>query len=253
MLNEVPAGPARQELLNQLFDAWAKHSPADAAAAALQLTGAAREQVISGVAATWATRDAAAAFTWATSLPPNAMRDEVVQGVLRSYALKNPKAAAAWALTQQPTGNKFNEAVAIVASGLQAATNPSATPFARVQTLPEGSAKQDALRSVFSQESSKDPTAAADVLAALPQNQQNMYLYQQLASQWAQTERRQRDQVGQTTPVRISNRRSFKNIYRALGAVGCAGGGLFCADFTTGQTAGPDDIQHHLHLGGERS
>ena len=104
---------------------------------------------------------------------------------MRAYAYKDPQAAADLA-AQQPSGSALNQAISAVASSWVQADSPAAVAW--IQSLPDGAAKRTALNNAFFQVVWNNPAGAADLLASLPVTQDNMGLYWQLGSQWAQSD-----------------------------------------------------------------
>ncbi len=75
------------------FAILAQSDMATARRAAESMTGASREQALSGVARAWAETDLNGAVAWAKSLPEGTDRDEVVRAALLGAARKDPAAA----------------------------------------------------------------------------------------------------------------------------------------------------------------
>ena len=83
LMADIPAGQSRQNMIYPLFGQWANQSPADAAAAALQLSGRDRDQALSTIANTWGAKDINAALAWANGLAAGNGRNQAIQGALR--------------------------------------------------------------------------------------------------------------------------------------------------------------------------
>ncbi len=94
LINELPSGGMRSNLMQILAGEWAKTDPGAAAEYVLEIpAGEARNNGISDIATTWARHDLAAALSWAIELPEGDVRRQALRSISFGWAHEDPRAA----------------------------------------------------------------------------------------------------------------------------------------------------------------
>lgn len=202
----------------QVIQNWAQNDPQAALKAALTIgESSQRGMAVATAVNAWAGSDFPAALKYAVSVDdpgtrgqilqnlsrnPNANRKELlaavmdhvppgdnfqqaVSGILTSWAQENP-AEAAVAAMELPPGRAFSNVASQIASQWISSASNKQDVFDWARNLPEGEARDNSLRSVFSAWSRQDPRAAMRALSDLaPAERKNAV--QAVASGWSQT------------------------------------------------------------------
>lgn len=205
----------------QVIQNWAQNDPQAALKAALTINESnQRGLAVANAVNAWAGSDFPAALQYAISVDdpgirgqilqnlsrnPNANRKELlaavmdhvppgdnfqqaVSGILTSWAQENPAEAAeaAEAAMQLPPGRAFSNVASQIASQWISTAANKQVVFDWVRNLPEGEARDNSLRSVFSTWSRQDPQAAVRALSGLASGEHKNAV-QAVASGWSQT------------------------------------------------------------------
>ena len=193
-----PGGERHEDPKQQVIRTWAESDPQAALKAALSMTDSgSRSQAMSSAVASWARADFAGALQYAIAVEDSTLRSDVframsgstpgnrqellsamiehmpvgdnyqnaVSNLFSSWARENPADAAA-AAAQIPPGRALSRAASQIASEW-AQTGARDQVMAWAQQLPEGEARNNALESLFSNWSSRDPQQALSALGAL--------------------------------------------------------------------------------------
>ena len=97
-IDQMPAGESRDAALSTVVQQLSGTDPSSAAAYLTSFQGAARTQVATGIARTWARMDTAAALAWAQSLADGEEKGAALGEVFGEMSRANPQQAAAQAL-----------------------------------------------------------------------------------------------------------------------------------------------------------
>jgi hypothetical protein len=187
---ERAVGPDRQQLLNSVAVVWASKNLTDVIAWARALpendkretlvkiayeavatdvgqalklasegpNGPARDELISHVAAEWATKNPEQIAVWAKEIPDPRLKEQVLSRIAATWGDSNPAAAAELALKALPAGKNQDDAVVgIVQRWVQ--TQP-ADAAAWVERFPEGKLRDTAMTEVVKLWSDKNLTDA---------------------------------------------------------------------------------------------
>ena len=202
----------------QVIQNWAQNDPQAALKAALTIgEPSQRGMAVATAVNAWAGSDFPAALKYAISVDdpgtrgqilqnlsrnPNANRKELlaavmdhvppgdnfqqaVSGILTSWAQENPAEAAAAAM-ELPPGRAFSNVASQIASQWISSAANKQDVFDWARNLPEGEARENSLRSVFSTWSRQDPQAAMRALSGLAPGERKNAV-QAVASGWSQT------------------------------------------------------------------
>lgn len=203
----------------QAIQSWAQTDPQAALKAALTISESnLRSSALASAVNAWAGSDFPAALKYAVGIDdaaargqilqnlsrnPNANRRELldavmdhvppgdhfqqaVSGVLTSWAAENPAEAAAAAM-ELPTGRAFSMVAGQIASQWMSSASDKRAVFDWVKNLPEGEARQNGLRSVFSTWSGSNPQDAIRALSTVPAEDRKSALHA-VASGWGRTD-----------------------------------------------------------------
>jgi hypothetical protein len=203
----------------QAIQSWAQTDPQSAIKAALTISQSGlRSAALATAVSAWAGSDFPAALKYAVGVDdpaargqilqnlsrnPNANRRELldavldhvppgdhfqqaVSGVLASWAGENPAEAAAAAM-ELPAGRAFSSVAGQIAAQWMNSAPDKQVVFDWVKNLPEGEARQNGLRSIFSTWSATSPQEAVRALSTLPAEDRKSAV-QALASGWSRTD-----------------------------------------------------------------
>ncbi|MFZ4483290.1 MAG: hypothetical protein ACOYOL_04835 [Chthoniobacterales bacterium] len=192
------SGERHEDPKQQVIRVWAETDPQAALQAALSVADSgSRSQALSTAVSTWSRADFPGALQYAIGLDDSTMRSDVframsgsvsenrqellnamiehmpvgdnyqnaVSTLFSSWARENPAEAAA-AIAQIPPGRALSQTTSQIASQW-AQSGPPDQVMAWAQRLPEGEARNNALSSLFSQWSSRDPQQALRTLGTL--------------------------------------------------------------------------------------
>jgi len=214
----APSGNIYSDPRMQVIQNWAQNDPQAALKAALTIGESnQRGMAVAAAVNSWAGSDFPAALQYAVSVDdpgtrgqilqnlshnPNANRKQLlaavmdhvppgdnfqqaVSGILTGWAQENPAEAAAAAM-ELPPGRAFSNVASQIASQWISSAANKQDVFDWARNLPEGEARDNSLRSVFSTWSRQDPQAAMRALSGLSSGERKNAV-QALASGWSQT------------------------------------------------------------------
>ena len=91
---QIPENHSGDKYLSGLFAGWARKSPTDAAARAMQMPSeTSKACAVEGVAMAWAERDPKASLAWASTLPDAVLALKAHAALIRGFSNKDPAAA----------------------------------------------------------------------------------------------------------------------------------------------------------------
>lgn len=200
----------------QVIQNWAQNDPQAALKAALTIgEPSQRGMAVATAVNAWAGSDFPAALKYAISVDdpgtrgqilqnlsrnPNANRKELlvavmdhvppgdnfqqaVSGILTSWARENPAEAAAAAM-ELPPGRAFSNVASQIASQWISSAANKQDVFDWARSLPEGEARENSLRSVFSTWSRQDPQAALTWARGISEEKDRIRQTESIARDW---------------------------------------------------------------------
>ena len=246
-MESLPAGLPRHNNLYLMFSQWANHSPTEAAAAALQLSGSDRNRVISVIAEAWANQDPEAAYAWVNNLPAGTARNEAIGNVLGGYAAKDPKAAASIATQLPPVPLRTRRLPMSPTLGCSRTPPRQLLGFSH---LPDGAARRYAIDNVVRYDLVyNDPQRATDLLALLPTNNESAGKYEQVANAWAGSDLPAALNWAKQLPEGTAKQKALQGVGSAWAKTDPAGAITFVLGLPAGNQQSELLSQHRFHLG----
>lgn len=210
-------GGSTQDYRQQLVHTWAASDPQGALRAAFSIKdGNTRASAVSGAVAAWSRTDFPEALQYAIAVEDTTLRSDIFRAMSGS-AEENRQQLLTAMIEHMPIGDNFQSALSNIFSewarddpaqaaaaasrlppgpALSRATEQIASQWARAgaseevlawaQQLPEGEARTNALESLFSQLSTKDPQQALAALSTLAPSDRGEAL-RSLAAGWSKT------------------------------------------------------------------
>ncbi len=223
IVNQLPAGADRDELIKRIAEplarldfagaiAWAQNLPADVtnasreealstivktmaerdpAAAAREVIGLAADpaaaSAMATVADTWAKADSNAALAWAETLPSGAARDGAMAAAVAAYS--HLDAAGAWEVASRelPAGVPATTAAQSEIAIFLARKDPAAASQ-DLMTIPDGNSRAFAVPIIAAGWVKDDVAAASQWVATLPISDERDHALQQVLPPLAQTQ-----------------------------------------------------------------
>jgi hypothetical protein len=164
---QIPEGPLRLALLEQVAIEWGNLNLAAAAAWALDLPeGGSKEAAITGLAYEAARTEPVAALTLAAALPATPDRDELLVHAVSQWAATDPIAAGAWSLVvpESVLQQRLTAAVAVAF----AEQEPVAAGSLAVTALDPGDEQDSAIVAIVQRWAQSSPEEASSWVAQFP-------------------------------------------------------------------------------------
>tara|TARA_B110000914_G_scaffold65351_1_gene57049 strand:- start:3825 stop:5564 length:1740 start_codon:yes stop_codon:yes gene_type:complete len=148
-------GDARDHILSEIAESWARHSPKEALAWTTKLDSDEKSHTTAVALKSWSKTDPAKATNWVASKSQSPERNSALGKTLWNWTTQNPAAATAW-VQSQPDGPAKDQALAGLA--IAAVEFDPHTALEWAQKISESSFRDELTRRTFTTVIPKPPT-----------------------------------------------------------------------------------------------
>jgi hypothetical protein len=146
---------ARDHILSEITESWARHSPKEALAWTTKLDSDEKSHTTAVALKSWSETDPAKATNWVASKSQSPERNSALGKTLWNWTTQNPAAATAW-VQSQPDGPAKDQALAGLA--IAAVEFDPHTALEWAQKISESSFRDELTRRTFTTVIPKPPT-----------------------------------------------------------------------------------------------